>query len=344
MQNPTHSHTKASIAKQENELLGYLIANPKERFNVKAYSRGTGIARSTIYGMLYKLEKQDLITKETADAKITSKGKNALELLEGGIARGVGKPSLGVSESQNLSTHFHRFKLPITERSNFSMAKLNALNKKEVRIHNLSQDIAYFTNATIIINPHKVIIQISELISDEVDNSDIDSFNIMLEYAQKLRQAGLKTEGVIMEEGHWARMQSIFSDFLFEKIDDRYFLQLEDNSKFWIDHSKGKREDETNNKLWRARTDEAMKSLLTSKSTFNDVDKLIELSGNILEAQDNEFRLHESTNKNVAWLAENIKSHGPAWLGMAKEAGNIKKEIKRLSSILSQRRLKDYFG
>lgn len=66
------------------------------------------------------------------------------------------------------------------------------------------------------------------------------------------------------------------------------------------------------------------------------IDKLVGVSSNMIE-----YSLR--TNENIAWLAENIKTHGPAWFGITKEAGNIRKEVKRLSGILSQKNLKEYF-
>ena len=227
----------------------------------------------------------------------------------------------------------------------FEKSNLNRINPTSIRennIHNLNQVIAYFSDATIIINPKLVIIQIKELISDEVDKSDIDSFNILIGYILKLKQVGLTIDEVTLEEGHWARMQSVFSDFLFEKVDNRYFLQLEDGIKFWIDHSKGTREHESNDKTLIKRVDEAIGSLKDTKSTFYDVDGLITISANILQAQANEFQLVQKNNNNVGWLAENIKRHGPAWFGMAKEAGNIHREVRRLNTILSQRRITEF--
>ena len=52
-ENPTSSLTKVSIGKQEKELLKHLFDIRDSRFNVKAYNRATGIARSTIYDMLF---------------------------------------------------------------------------------------------------------------------------------------------------------------------------------------------------------------------------------------------------------------------------------------------------
>ncbi len=320
----------------------YLVELQKDRFNLKAYSRKIKIPRTTIYGIMDRLEIKGLITRETANAQITEKGKIALEITEGNVYRGVGKASLGVSKEENLSTHFHRFKLPIINRENFKMESLQALRTGKNQIRNLKQEIAYFNDATIIINPNKVLIQIAELVSDEVDSSDIESFNIMLGYVSKLNDAGLKLNGVVIEEGHWARMQSHFSDFLFEKVDGRYFLELEDGSKFWIDHSKGSREDETNDKEWRSRIDDTMLSLKSTKSTFREVDALVDLSHNLLAAQFNEFKLVQNIDHNVGWLAQEIRSHGPAWLGMKENSLGIRNEIKRLNKILSQKKLGDY--
>src|SRR3990167_2263457 len=65
------------------------------------------------------------------------------------------------------------------------------------------------------------------------------------------------------------------------------------------------------------------------------IDKLVIVSHNMLQYAD-------KTNENTAWLAENIKTHGPAWFGITKEASNIRKEVKRLSGILSQKMLGEW--
>ena len=76
------------------------------------------------------------------------------------------------------------------------------------------------------------------------------------------------------------------------------------------------------------------KSYLPSDSK-EMIDKLALVSKNMVD-----YAI--KTNENTAWLAENIKQHGPAWFGIAKEAGAIRKEVRKLSGILSQKKLGEW--
>jgi len=67
------------------------------------------------------------------------------------------------------------------------------------------------------------------------------------------------------------------------------------------------------------------------------LDKLTFVSSNMVEYS-------EKTNQNIAWLAENIKTHGPAWLGMEKQAGNIGKEIQELSQKIPFHKTLNHFS
>ena len=93
------------------------------------------------------------------------------------------------------------------------------------------------------------------------------------------------------------------------------------------------------------------------KDVFNDIrdkesylpssakemlDKIVLLSSNILEAQQNEHSIFHKTNESVNWLSENIKSHGPAWFGMSKGAADIKREIRNLKAIISQKKITEF--
>lgn len=129
---------------------------------------------------------------------------------------------------------------------------------------------------------------------------------------------------------------------------DRYFkIYAREDGKLWflIDNSFNLHETEFVHS--KTAKEDAQKIL---SGVFNDyrdkehylpsdakgmIDKLTMISSNILQCS-------LKTNDNIAWLSENIKTHGPAWFGMAKEAGNIRKEVKRLSGILSQKKLKEY--
>lgn len=276
--NPTYTHTLVSIGKQEKKLLTYINNNREERFNVKAYARLINTPRSTIYDRLDRLQGLGFIKRELANNLITEKGTIALGVSD----KGVGKSRRECRKKENLSTHYHKFKLPISDKSEFSISnikKLNPIDINENKLHNLHQIIVSFEDATILINPKQLIINLYDVISKDVDEADIKCLSRAIEYAKKFISIGVITQGIIVEEGHWARIESILSDFLYEKVDNRYFLDLGKGRKFWIDHSDGKREDETDDKDIRARIDNFLTDVIGSEALISDVDKIVKALG-----------------------------------------------------------------
>lgn len=85
------------------------------------------------------------------------------------------------------------------------------------------------------------------------------------------------------------------------------------------------------------------KEIYLPSNTKEMIDKLVVISSNILQVQQQENSLLQRTNESINWLSENIKSHGPAWFGMSKGAQDIRKEIRYLKNIISQRNLKEWF-
>ena len=281
---PTSSDPMISIGSGERQLLIYLAENENRRFNLKEYSRNKKIPRSSVYDMLNRLANLEFVIRELANNEITEKGKIYLEATN----RGVESVRLGVSGKENLSTHYHKFKLVISNREKFSMWKLERLNHrgiKENKLHNLHQVIVAFQDAKVVINPKQIIISLFEVISENVEEIDINSLSRALRYAELLKGVGLETEGMMVEEGHWARVRSVLSDFLFEKIDKRYFITLSDGSKFWIDHSGGKREDETDSKVVRARMDNFLNQIISDDYELKDIQKIKDSLGFITKLE-----------------------------------------------------------
>ncbi len=273
-----------SIGKKERNLLRYLHRQHNQRFNLKEYSRITSIPRPTIYDYLNKLENYGFVKRELANNKITEKG---IILLESTEKLDVGGSRQECREINKLSTHFHKFKLPISDKSKFNkinLKKINPTDIKENKLHNLHQIIVYFEDATILINPKQLIINLYDIITDNVEESDFKCLSRAIEYAKKFMKIGVKTEGIIVEEGHWARVQSILSDFLYDKVDKRYFLDLGKGKKFWIDHSL-KREDETNDKMVRERVDNFLTQISSNDFDLNDINKIKESLGFITKLE-----------------------------------------------------------
>lgn len=299
-------------------LLRY-IHNRGGRLNIRKYSKLSKKPRSTIYDYLKKLEKHELIQKTLGDAYITEKGKLAL----GASNKGVGSSRWGCRNNQNLSTHYHKFKLPISCGKKFNKLNLKELNPVEYyenNLHNLHQLIIKFEDATVIINPKKLIINLFDVVSDNVEDSDIQCLNRALEYAKKFRKIGIETEGIMVEEGHWARMESALSDFLAKNFDGQYFLDLGDGKKFWIDYSKGI-EDETNDKEVRQKIDSTLSDIANNPSYLpsqvkQSIDSILILIKEITQSQANQAKLVEGFAETLKFLMPPVtKEENPSYLG-----------------------------
>jgi len=275
---PTHSPPSISCGDKEKYILKTISEKKNGILNIREYSRNNDIPRSTIYDKLDKLEELEFIKREKGLGinKITEKGIVYLNNINWGVGSSRGE----CRKSDNLSTHYHSFKMPIIDRRKFILSNLERLKNKgikENKLRNLHQIIVNLEDGTLIINPKQIIIRLFDIVNNDVEESDMGCLNRAVEYAEKLKGLGLVTEEVMIEEGHWARMKSALSDFLY-KVDNRYFLTLDDGSKFWIDHSDGKREDETNNKIVRERVDGFLNRIGSGKFELSELDKLDDIS------------------------------------------------------------------
>jgi len=287
MSNPTDPPQTISCGTKDKGLLIHLLKNQNSRFNLRSYSNKMGVSRSSIYDMLNRLKRKGFVSRETANNKITEKGKIYLSSI-GNVC--VGSSRGGCRTFGNLSTHYHKFKLPRSDKKDFNRNKLKLLNPldiKDNKLHNLHQ---------IIINPKIVIINLFDIITEDVSDSDLQSIDRMLEYVKKLSSVGLQLEGSILEEGHWARIESHLSDFLFNKVDNKYFLDLGNNKKFWIDHS-DKREDETNDKEVRERFDSFLTDMVNSDAMISDIDKIIKALSFITKIEATRMKRQMDLNK-----------------------------------------------
>ncbi len=279
-----HPPPKFSIGNKEKKLLQYLSKNKGERFNIKNYSRISNVPRSSVYDMLERLIKKGLALKEpnykganTGNHTITNNGITTLELLKGGV---------GTSRTQcrkgQLSTHYLRYKLPISDKSNFSkprIKELNPLKQKSIKWNKEKIHYAYFEDGTIIIHPKSISIRIHEIIAEDTEEAQFKAFNKAMEYMHKLSKIGLKTASIELEPAHYARVESYLADFL-QTVDKRYFLDLGDGKKFWIDTSPpNKIEDETNDMQIRERVDQFMEDMINSDVLLSDIDKIVKALG-----------------------------------------------------------------
>ena len=253
--------------------------------------------------MLNKLIKLNLVKKPyTANYQITELGKTTAELTRSELPHRV-------SETTNLSTHFLKYKIPIEDKSFYSesrIAELNPINFRSIEIPNQRITYIYFEDATIIIHPKQMIIRIHDIIDEETEEAHLKAFNKACNYLEKLNSIGLKGERIELETTHWARVKSILSDVL-KKVDEHYFVDLGQGRKFWIDYSKDKQEDETNDLEARNKIDKLMIDVVNSDHSFSDIDKIIHALGIVAKIETTKLIEHSQHLKTPPPITNNMK-------------------------------------
>lgn len=261
--------------KRELALMQF-IKNTEGTFNIKAYSRNNKIPRTSVYDILNRLIQKGYIEKPCLGNHIlTNEGIHYLDNL-GGV-----ETSRKECRSGDLSTHYFKYKLPISEKRFFSenrIKELNPLDIKTLKLMNLTQHYIYFSDSTIIINPKQVIIRVHDIVAEDTEEAHFQAFSKAIGLIYQLDKIGLKIEGIELEKPHYARVNSILADSL-KKIDDKYFLDLGNGKKFWIDYSKDKEEDETNDSLSRERLDQFLKDIMNNDVNTLDIDKIVKSLG-----------------------------------------------------------------
>jgi len=291
---PTDGRPFISCGTRERSILGYMILHPEQRFNVTAFSKHSNIKRSSIYDNLNKLISKNYVLKVPLSPKsnisnfyISEQGKHYFRLSENGVGASRRECRTGFG---NLSTHYMKFVSKIISKSSFfadDLKKLCPLKFHHQILPNLEQYFLYFSNCTVIISPKQVSVRVHDIVNDNVDDSIYAGFMLAISYLDRLSDIGVLCESIILEPSHFARMNSVFAEFL-EKIDKRYFIELPNGKKFWVDNSDtGSKniEDETNDEDYRKRLDSFLKDLQDSKSNMSDLDKLIQVTSDLVKLQ-----------------------------------------------------------
>lgn len=318
-----HSKTRQSFpsiscGKREKQILRYLLDNDDEWFNIRKYSKVKGIPRSSIYDILNRLISKRMINKVR---QVTTKGKRYL-----GMSESVQKPDRRECRKEKLSTHYLKYNLKIKDKNEYSYEKLRQLQPERTKqniLRNFTEDYAYFEDSTIVIKLNSIIIHIHDIITNNVEEAHFIAFQRAIALTVSLSKIGLKTERMTLSQAHYARVESYLSEKL-HKIDNKYFLDLGNGEKFWIDMS-DKREDETDSAPYRDRVDELFLDLKNSKSVMSDVDK----------AKDDLDKMKDISLNQIKAIQAFI-SLEQVKIGMNLE-DNIPKEIK-------DKKLNNYFG
>ncbi len=275
-----------SFGTRENKLLLYFYNN-RGQFNVRRYSINNNLSRSTLYDVLSRLIAKGLVKHPSMGSYyISGKGIEFVESKNQNLDKKVSKRlPLGVSETNTLSTHYTRYILPIKSLKKFSenyLKNLNPLRYKTIQLPNMKQHLIYFEDATIIISLRQIAIRIHDILADDTEEAHFQLLSKALKFEELIRkELQIETEGIYLEQSHYARVNSILADSL-KKIDEHYFIEFKDGTKFWIDQSPpNKIEDETNSQEVRKKVDNFMQDLVASNSKFSDIDKIKEVTGNL---------------------------------------------------------------
>lgn len=296
-----------SLGTTDLKLLRYMKNNKNSRFNIKAYSRLSDIRRSTIYGKLAKLEKIGLVIKPyLANYVITRKGIDYIDSISGVQTHRV------ECRKEELSEHFIKYKLPISDKIDFNEKRLIELNP--IRTHKITWNndfihYAYFEDCTLVINPKVIFIKIHDITGKSTENISFEALTKALDYMTKLTKIGLKTASIELEKPHYARVKSYLADFLKKNVDDRYYLELENGTRFWIDCSPlNELEDETDSETARKRIDKFMKRIMNEDINFDDLKEIKEIAGMLVTVE--AMKMRESLK-----LKEKIELEKPDYFG-----------------------------
>lgn len=252
------------------KVLRYLNSLDNEVSNIRRFSNVSGIARTTIKDNIDRLILKRLAKKPNDGSYvITKKGK---ELLKASNPVGRVSDSLrSPCRKEALSTHYFKYTIKIKKIDRSRLKELNANNIKLNKLPNFTEYYLYFDDCTITIKLNQIIIHIHDLIAQDTEEAHFQAFHKCMAYVISLRKIA-DLEGLrVFSKPHYARVESYLSKKI-SKIDNKYKLTFQDGTSFWIDWS-DKREDETDNALYRDRIDEIFLDAKDSKSTFSDVDR-----------------------------------------------------------------------
>lgn len=251
------------------------------RFNIRQYSKISGVPRSSISTILKRLIRQGLVVKICTGHYLIS---DTAFLHKNRVAAYGRRGGRGATARNTLSTHAITYKCDFEKSKPITRDTLEALNPiaiKDNKLPNFTAKILYFENATITIYLRKIRIRVNEIQAEDTEEAHFQAFSRATELVDLLDKNGILCANMALEYAHYERMASHLACFL-SRIDNHYSLELSSGRKIWIDYSpnsEGPPNDETNDAEVRERIDSFLEDVTRSKSTLSDVDKLKEVVG-----------------------------------------------------------------
>lgn len=261
---PTDPPSPISCGKTERGILKFLIKLNGDRFNVRGFSNQFSVSRSTVYGALLNLVKKGLADKDGyGQHLITDRGRNYLEVIGANrtVCRGA-DPDIAF-----VRDHKFTFEIPIRGWPNgWKSGQVAFLNKDEIQktIQNFSKNnpilrAKFPSDVNVIFTTTKVIIMPKNIFDQDHSDAAAKAITKTYEVITILRDAGFGLDNhngimpLIQTEGHYTEVNSLLAQF-FEKHARGFKVDGPDGKAlFWVDHSKGHREDETATETARER-------------------------------------------------------------------------------------------
>lgn len=255
--------------------MGYILSLGKERFNARLFTRKSNISRSTTNSRILRLQDKGLLEGYgTGCVRVTSKGKKLYE-----ASGGRSKASRYVCRTSFISNHKILYIIKISDMKGFIPGRIDnilPIEWRKIELPNRSEYVLYFDDATIVIKTNQINLMIHDIVQEDTDSAIIEKTNIFFRYLKKIESLGIITSGVKLVQEHYARVKTAFAQSL-EKIDDKYYIDLGDGRKFFIDHSDDNLEEETNDEESRTNLDKVIKEACNG-NLLKNVEGLIEIA------------------------------------------------------------------
>lgn len=235
----------------------------------KKNSNYIGVERTTFNSARDRLINKGLIEQiSTGTYKVTEFANQVLE------SKPIIKGRQAVSRS-HVSIHKTQYILKLHDTKQYYEERLKELNPIEEPTHHPHKNFSYqrilkFDNATLVINKKSVMINIFETLHTSAIGGAYESFLTAVEYAESLRKIGLVGSKIILHDSHFAQVESILSQYLF-KVDNNFTIELDDGTKYWIDHSMDLLEEETNSAEAKENVASAMKAIISGRVDLDDL-------------------------------------------------------------------------
>jgi hypothetical protein len=298
--------------KQQFEVLRLLSLG----FNITNIARQMKVSKPTILEKLKSLERKGLLKHEFHQWIATDLGKKTIEK---GVESCKGGCKGGTSISYGKSIHANEFivsikGLPMGWENNSFMQCLKAndffINKST------GQWMIYYNDCTIRISPgtKTMTFWLKECKGTSFEDTMNDMFDKFVEYFQLMENKGFSLDNTIKgSSNEFANKQGFFAMLSQYKTNKGFRIDTMSKS-FWVDYSDGvnEPEEETNNIDTAKRMEALADSAMTSQGDFNDIDKLIIISGNLVKACTLHMTNHSGQEKPTNGIDRNIK---PSYIG-----------------------------